>query len=187
MNTSTLNLTAARVTRPAVGDRFNAAMNRVVKAYDHQQHLLQRSENDDHRLRWLWARTNEVSCDVNDFGLPEITDLVHANFQNDLAALAAFALAWLAGAGVPDSASRVRQERDRQRQLFREGKISFDVSSPIIDPARKFRVLAEEVGEVAHAIDQIENHDMAAGNLHLELIQVAAVAVAWLESLEVQS
>lgn len=40
----------------------------------------------------------------------------------------------------------------------------------------KYRILGEEVGEVAHALNE---QDIA--NLHEELIQVAAVCIAWLE------
>jgi NTP pyrophosphatase (non-canonical NTP hydrolase) len=43
----------------------------------------------------------------------------------------------------------------------------------------KLTVLAEEFGEVARAI--LENNP---GNLKEELVQVAAVSVAWLESLK---
>lgn len=42
---------------------------------------------------------------------------------------------------------------------------------------RRMSILVEEVGEVAHAINE---HDDA--NLEEELIQVAAVAVAWLQA-----
>jgi NTP pyrophosphatase (non-canonical NTP hydrolase) len=45
------------------------------------------------------------------------------------------------------------------------------------DVHAKVSVLAEEFGEVAHAV--LEGDD---ANLEDELIQVAAVAVAWLES-----
>lgn len=170
-----------------MSEKFNRVMKRVTKRFAHQRSILLKAESDDHRLRWLWARCNEVGCDVNDVGLPDIAELVQSNTRNDLEVVVAFTLAWLAEAGVVHGDNKVSQERERQRQLFRARRISFDVANAIIDPGRKFRVLAEEVGEVAHALDQIENHGMARGNLHLELIQVAAVAVAWLESFEVQS
>ncbi|MDE2104379.1 MAG: hypothetical protein KGL39_44485 [Patescibacteria group bacterium] len=82
---------------------------------------------------------------------------------------------------------RVADERLRQRALFVAGQITFDVGSPLPDANRKLRVLAEEVGEVAEAIDFLEEKNCAGRREHLrtELIQVAAVAVAWLESLEV--
>lgn len=90
-------------------------------------------------------------------------------------------------------------ERLRQKQLFRVGKLGFECASPIVSSDRKLRALTEEIGEVARAIDAIE----AIGNVPLEkrhasvtrflkaqahlreeLIQVASVAIAWLESLE---
>lgn len=80
----------------------------------------------------------------------------------------------------------IAKERSRQRELFRTGEISFDVSSTVPDANRKLRVLVEEVGEVAEAIDLIESHagHAATRRAHLreELVQVAAVA--WLEALE---
>ena len=83
--------------------------------------------------------------------------------------------------------ARVAQERVRQNQLFAEGKIPFNCASRIADRNRKLRVLVEEVGEVAEAIDQCElNPEALRRREHLrdELVQVAAVAVAWLESME---
>ena len=54
-----------------------------------------------------------------------------------------------------------------------------DCSSPAVPPIVKAAVLTEEVGEVARAVlDQADP-----GELRAELVQVAAVAVAWLEGL----
>ena len=53
---------------------------------------------------------------------------------------------------------------------------SGDCSSPHVDQSVKAAVLAEEVGEVARAV-----LDINPANLRSELVQVAAVAVAWLE------
>ena len=85
----------------------------------------------------------------------------------------------------------IARERVRQRELLLAGNITFDVASPIPDDNRKLRVLVEEVGEVAEAMDRLEQnapnkrqHRIARANIREELIQVAAVAVAWLESLE---
>jgi len=44
-------------------------------------------------------------------------------------------------------------------------------------PDTKFRVLAEEVGEIAHALNEHDDE-----NLMEEIVQVAAVALAWLLS-----
>ena len=53
-----------------------------------------------------------------------------------------------------------------------------DCSSTDVEPIVKSSVLAEECGEVARAV--LDRDDEA---LYRELVQVAAVAVAWLESL----
>jgi hypothetical protein len=85
---------------------------------------------------------------------------------------------------------RIAQERCRQEGLARAGKFSSTCASKIMDDNRKLRVLVEEVGEVAQEIDFLENAKGAlsrakfSGQLREELTQVAAVAVAWLESLE---
>ena len=90
-----------------------------------------------------------------------------------------------------DVFERIAQERVRQQELLRTGKITFTCSSPIVDDNRKLRVLAEEVGEVAEAIDHLEQLNPKSpaakkqlAHLQTELVQVAAVAVAWLESIE---
>ena len=53
---------------------------------------------------------------------------------------------------------------------------SGDCSSPDVADIVKAAVLSEETGEVARAV-------LDGKNLRTELVQVAAVAVAWLESL----
>jgi len=55
---------------------------------------------------------------------------------------------------------------------------SGDCSSAKVRPEVKAAVLAEECGEVARAV-----LDKDRDNLRAELVQVAAVAVAWLEAL----
>ena len=94
-----------------------------------------------------------------------------------------------------DVMARVAKERIRQQELFLAGKFTFTCASKTADDNRKLRVLAEEVGEVAEAIDKLEAAESRGGGaasalrreeLHTELVQVAAVAVAWLESMEGQ-
>lgn len=72
-------------------------------------------------------------------------------------------------------------ERDRQRALWdREHEWGHgDCSSPAVAPIVKVAVLAEECGEVARVVLDRARADQ----LRAELVQVAAVAVAWLESL----
>lgn len=146
--------------------------------------------NADERLVYLARRLNEVGSDVmqvllTDAGSKEQEQCVN-NLRFDLANLAAFALIW----ATPNHPNYVRgckaiqQERLRQAHLLVLGDIKDDCASPATDNRKKFRVLFEECGEVAHAIDQVEDHGMAVGNVNAELTQVAAVCVAWLEALE---
>jgi hypothetical protein len=90
-------------------------------------------------------------------------------------------------------------ERQRQENLFHGGAHHFSVASASVNHDRKLRVITEEIGEVAKEIDlleaitkgQRESADSFSNRLKArreklrkELVQVAAVAVAWLESLE---
>lgn len=73
-------------------------------------------------------------------------------------------------------------ESERACQLVKWGGVhawgAGDCSGEGISPELKMVVLAEEVGEVARAVFERDGQ-----NLRDELVQVAAVAVAWLESL----
>ena len=68
-------------------------------------------------------------------------------------------------------------DAERVRQVEKWGREG-DCSSPLVSPPVKVAVLTEEVGEVARAV-----LDSDEGNLRDELVQVAAVAVAWLEGM----
>ena len=74
-------------------------------------------------------------------------------------------------------------DAERSRQLVKWGRPHpwgwGDCSSPHVTDLTKMAVLTEEVGEVARAL--LDGHD---DGMRDELVQVAAVAVAWLESLE---
>lgn len=72
-------------------------------------------------------------------------------------------------------------DAERERQAIRwlvphEWGVG-DCSSPDVAPIVKVAVLSEETGEVARAI-------LDRGDPLEELVQVAAVAVAWLEGME---
>lgn len=69
----------------------------------------------------------------------------------------------------------VDAERERQELKF-PGRTIADVA-----PLTKLRILVEEVGEVAEALD-LEDANTER-ELRDELVQVAACAVGWLESL----
>ncbi len=79
-----------------------------------------------------------------------------------------------------DIYAAIDAERDRQADKW-GGPHDWghgDCSSPAVEDSTKVMVLAEECGEVARAVLDLDAH-----NLPRELIQVAAVAVAWLESM----
>lgn len=71
-------------------------------------------------------------------------------------------------------------ERNRQRAKFEDVHAwgEGDCSSHAVTPIVKVAVLSEECGEVARAVLDLDDD-----GLRSELVQVAAVAVAWLESL----
>jgi len=72
----------------------------------------------------------------------------------------------------------IRTERTRQDTLAAAGRWGGESVATISDD-RRLRVLVEEVGEVARALEEDDSQ------LRVELVQVAAVAVAWLEALDV--
>lgn len=84
----------------------------------------------------------------------------------------------------------IARERDRQEKLVAEGRHPFSCSDPEISGAEKARVAGEEYGEVCKASYEMDNsevlpavHARHRDHLRAELIQLAAVAVAWAESL----
>lgn len=79
----------------------------------------------------------------------------------------------------PAILSAIKRERARQEELRAGGRFAYTCASPTVLNIYKLPILTEEVGEVAKAICEKD-----ADQLQTELIQVAAVAVAWLEALE---
>ena len=89
----------------------------------------------------------------------------------------------------------VRNERNRQDELKAAGKFPWtcgdifnpDTNEPI-PLSEKLAVLAEEFGEVADIVckfqaNRAESKGLSLKDLREELIQVAAVAVSWAESI----
>ena len=73
---------------------------------------------------------------------------------------------------------------ERERQIVKWGGPEGDgVENPLQSNYVRLRVLAEEFGEVAEAMGRPEDGN-GKGDLRKELIQVAAVAVAWVEGLD---
>ena len=88
-----------------------------------------------------------------------------------------------------DVLSDVGVERERQEHLRRQGRFAYTCADPAVPNAAKFVILVEEIGEVAkETLTQpgdalaFDSTGSQAG-LYRELIHVAAVAVAWAESL----
>lgn len=83
----------------------------------------------------------------------------------------------------------VAYERVRQEQLKEEGRFSYTCAD-ILPDATKLAILMEEVGEVAREVLTQPGlaiaHDTSGtrDGLQRELVQVAAVAVAWAEAIE---
>lgn len=76
----------------------------------------------------------------------------------------------------------VATERGRQEYLKSEGKFKYSCADKEISHAEALTVLAEEVGETAHEVNEgIGGRYIDKRRLLKELIQVAAVAVAWAE------
>lgn len=86
----------------------------------------------------------------------------------------------------------VRSERRRQEQLKCEGRFAYTCADPELLNAERLIMLLRELGEVAHAVHSIGDRrkkllaQQTAAHLRIELVQVAAVAVAWIEALDAQ-
>lgn len=79
----------------------------------------------------------------------------------------------------------ITRERLRQEEKFGPGKGGRTCADPAMPDLEKLAVLLEEVGEVAHELtEQLNVGKDITYELIAELVQVAAVSVAWLESLE---
>ncbi len=82
----------------------------------------------------------------------------------------------------------VRIERERQETLVRV-KFEYTCADPTIPDIRKLSVLAEEFGEAARHVSDFDSSIpkiRAKAALREELIQIAAVAVAWVEGLDAE-
>lgn len=81
----------------------------------------------------------------------------------------------------------IYRERDRQDQLKLQGKFDFTCADKEMAHAERLSVITEEVGEVARAINERIGRgpftDPELMHLGKELVQVAAVAVAWCEAI----
>ena len=167
---------------PAMMDVFDAiqANIRTGGVYHNAYVAEDRDFDTDTRLCWLTGAVGNLTQVRND------------PYRDQLLDVASILFTWLQALGLSplDIVEAIAQERSRQIQLFRDKQIGFRVDSNVVAHNRKMRVLVEELGEVAHAIDKLEEIPKAPRlqqNLITELVQTAAVTVAWLETPEVKS
>lgn len=80
----------------------------------------------------------------------------------------------------------IDQERERQGGLKVAGKFRYTLADNEISDAERLTVVAEEFGEVAHEVNEtIGDHaKLDRAKLRAELVQLAAVCVAWIENLD---
>lgn len=78
---------------------------------------------------------------------------------------------------VSSALAAIFDERERQRQLWGGGP--GDCSHPSTKNDTRLCILVEEIGEIAHAMNENDTE-----NLKEELVQSAAVILAWLEGIE---
>lgn len=82
----------------------------------------------------------------------------------------------------------INRERARQETLKAAGKFKYTCVDSNMLSSEKYLVLAEEVGEVARAVLNLQkfasDYSADLGKVREELIQVAAVSVAWLEFID---
>jgi len=80
----------------------------------------------------------------------------------------------------------VWEERANQERLRSEGRFTHTCADDGISDFERYAILAEEMGEVARAcLENAElSNDVHGANLRKELVQVAAVAVAFIENID---
>lgn len=78
-------------------------------------------------------------------------------------------------------------ERARQEELKQQGKFPFSCADAGINDFERYSVLGEECGEVGKELNEgikTNCRRVDRRKLRAELIQVAAVAVAWIEHID---
>jgi hypothetical protein len=191
---STVNASGHCVASPE-RQRFNGIMEIVLDDYSGQRQTFYKLASEDERLIHVCTLAQQIGEQVMiaEYGVGPQRPAAEQALTLALMSIASFTVAWLVKndplqcleTAVTAVREEIFRERVRQRFLILARKLIFDCSSPIVDNRRKFRAPFEEAGEVAQAIDYLERRDIEQGrfDLRVELIQVAAVAIAWLEAL----
>lgn len=84
----------------------------------------------------------------------------------------------------------IGSERKRQEQMKKEGRFLYTCADLEMTNYERFCVLGEEIGEVAREVLTQSERRLARdtegtlSNMRKELIQVAAVATAWVEAID---
>lgn len=80
----------------------------------------------------------------------------------------------------------VLAERERHDALKAAGRFPYTIADAEMNDAARLAALVEEVGEVARALQERDRsvHDTHRIDLRTELVQVAAIATAWVERLD---
>ncbi len=171
-------------------DRFNAAIDVPHRFRKIAARCVRTSKIQEDRLRYLGQLLGDLSR--------EILYPHGRGTKEALQKMFSLAVCWIGGLegtdNCPPELEAIFAERQRQDKLQRDhpDKYPFALSSPIPDPRRKLRVIFEECGEVADALDKLEcatRHEVrwARHDLVKELIQTAACCAAWLESFEAKT
>lgn len=83
----------------------------------------------------------------------------------------------------------IKHEIARQILLRAQGRFTHTPKDSGVPDFVKFGILSEELGEVARCVlanSRLVQESASVDNLREELVQVAAIAVAWLETPELQ-
>lgn len=84
----------------------------------------------------------------------------------------------------------VQRERERQeakcRQMRAQGEPWRSAGDPLNTDDRRLAILGEEFGEVAREVCDAHVRPIDRNRLRAELVQLAAVAVAWVEAIDGQ-
>lgn len=82
----------------------------------------------------------------------------------------------------------IMDERARQDDLKRAGRFAYTCADPELSHAERLTVLGEEFGEVCHEVNEAigGRTELDRAALRNELVQVAAVCVAWIEAIDAE-
>ena len=127
----------------------------------------------DVRLAWLGGHVGNVA---------NSTECAHS-----LLRVAAVTVAWLEAMELPAVFihTSIAEERLRQRRLYADKNILCPPDEPAFECWRRLRGLLKALGRVAEAVDGLETNprsEIVRNRLMAELVEVAAVAIVWLEA-----